>query len=373
LKLNRSPHQAIFFERHDFQGHSMLSIRSNPRPATLITLGVALIIIFAISGTGAFAHVRWFVDANVTLENFVAYSIVDPEVLIWIAIAFVLVGASVVLDAALPNVRIVGSNTRQDFIEILRILTGMSILLTAWDGAIIAPHLIASGAFGTVLIFLQAIIGILFIANRFVRHAAILLIILHLGLIIQFGVLAAMEYLMMVGIAVFFLINNLPTVELREQFKPFSVAIMRILAGISLITLGLAEKLFGAVMAEGFLAANPWNFMPALGFEFFTDRLFALSAGFTEVIFGIILVLGTTTRLNVLALSVVLLSSNVLFIIEGNHEAALVEFVGHMPIIGVALVLLLLGAGQRWKLRKLPSQWCRKNTNSKTIGIPGDV
>ena len=350
----------------------MLYVGSKRRTKTLALLGISILIVLAFSATGALAHVRWFVDANVSVENFIAYNITNPEVLIWIAISFAMVGTSIVLDTKLPNVRIVGSDTRHDFIEILRIFTGMSMLLTAYEGAIIAPHLIAYGAFGTKLIFLQAIIGILFIANRFVRHAAILLIILHLGLTIQFGVLAALEYLSMVGIAIFLLINNLPTLELREQFKPFSVAIMRILVGISLITLGFAEKLFGAIMAESFLAANPWNFLPALGFEFFTDRLFALSAGFTEVIFGIILVLGTTTRLNVLALSAVLLASNVLFLIEGNNEAALVEFEGHMPIIGVALVLLLLAAGQSWKLRKLFPEW-RKNTNLKTIRVPSDV
>jgi uncharacterized membrane protein YphA (DoxX/SURF4 family) len=342
------------------------------RPAIDVTLGILLTLILAFSATGAFAHVRWFVDTNVVVENFVAYSITDPEILVWIAISLMLVLASIVLDTKLPNVRIVGSDTRHDFIEILRIFTGMSMLLTAYEGAIIAPHLIAYGAFGTKMIFLQAIIGILFIANRFVRHAAILLIILHLGLTIQFGVLAALEYLSMVGIAIFLLINNLPTIEQRDQFKPFSVAIMRIFVGISLITLGLAEKLFDARIAESFLVANQWNFLPALGFDFFTNRLFALSTGFTEVIFGVILVLGTTTRLNVLALSLVLLASNVLFIIEGNNEAALVEFVGHMPIIGVALVLLLLGAGQRWKVRKLVPEW-RKNTNLKTVRVPSDV
>lgn len=341
-----------------------------PRPA--LFLSVAVTILLLLSATGAMAHVRWFVESGATVENFVAYNLTDIEVIIWIAIAFVLIGTSVILDTRLPNVRIVGSETRHDFIEILRIFTGMSMLLTAYEGAIIAPHLIAYGAFGTQLIFLQAVIGILLIANRFVRHAAILMIILHLGLTIQFGFIAALEYLIMVGIALFLLINNLPTAALRDQFKPFSVAIMRIMTGISLITLGLAEKLFGAIMAESFLAANPWNFLPALGFEFFTDRLFALSAGFMEVVFGVILVLGTTTRLNVFALSVVLLASNVLFIIEGNNEAALVEFVGHMPIIGVALVLLLLGAGQRWKLRKLiPAD--RKNTNLKTIRVPSDA
>ncbi|MEO9652065.1 MAG: DoxX family membrane protein [Roseobacter sp.] len=342
------------------------------RPANFVILNILLSSILAFSATEAVAHVRWFVDTNVVVENFVAYNITDPEVLIWIAISVIVVLVSIVLDTKLPNVRIVGSETRHDFIEILRIFTGMSMLLTAYEGAIVAPHLIAYGAFGTKLIFLQAIIGILLIANRFVRHAAILLIILHLGLTIQFGVLAALEYLSMVGIAIFLLINNLPTLELREQFKPFSVAIMRILVGISLVTLGLAEKLFGAVMAESFLAENPWNFLPALGFDFFTDRLFALSAGFTEVIFGVLLVLGATTRLTVLALSVVLLASNVLFIVEGNNEAALIEFVGHMPIIGVALVLLLLGAGQRWKVRKLVPEW-RKNTNLKTVRVPSDV
>ncbi|WP_296420624.1 DoxX family protein [Pseudooctadecabacter sp.] len=333
--------------------------------------GIAMLV-YLVTATTAFSHVRWFVDANVTIEDFESYTLTSPEVLIWIAISVVIVAASVVLDALLPNVRIVGSETRHDFIEILRIFTGMSMLLTAYEGAIIAPHLIAFGEFGTVLIFLQAIIGILFIANRFIRHAAILLLILHLGLTVKFGLLAALEYFIMVGIGIFLLINNLPTEELRERYKPFSVAILRICAGISLIVLGLAEKLFGAVLAESFLAANTWNFLPAIGFDFFTDRLFALSAGFVEVIFGVILVLGTTTRLNVLALSVVLLASNVLFLIEGNNEAALVEFVGHMPVIGVALILMLLGAGQRWRLRAvLPAR--RKNTNLKTIRVPSDA
>ena len=133
-----------------------------------------------------------------------------------------------------------------------------------------------------------------------------------------------------------------------------------------------AEKLFGDMKAESFLAQYRWNFMQALGLEFFTDRLFALSAGVIEVVFGIILVLGTTTRLNVLAFSVVLFSSNVLFLIQGENEAAMVEFIGHMPVIGVALILLLLGAGQRLKVTNfLPQR--RVNNATKTVSVPADV
>ena len=325
-----------------------------------------------VASTGVQAHVRWFVDASATVETFEPYSITDTAVLVWMAVALALISVSIALDMRLPNVRIVDTKTRHDFIEILRVFTGMSMLLTAYEGAVVAPHLIAFGTFGMVLLFLQAGIGILLIANRFVRHAAILMILLHLGLAIKFGLLAAFEYLIMVAIAVFLLINNLPTAELRERFKPYSVDLLRILTGISLITLGFSEKLFGAMMAESFLAQYRWNFMQALGLEFFTDRLFALSAGVIEVVFGIILVLGTTTRLNVLAFSVVLFSSNVLFLIQGENEASMVEFIGHMPVSGVALILLLLGAGQRLKVTNfLPQR--RVNNATKTVSVPADV
>ncbi|MEM7632818.1 MAG: hypothetical protein AAF227_12545 [Pseudomonadota bacterium] len=322
--------------------------------------------------THASAHVRWFVDGAATVEAFQPYAITDIEVIVWIAIAVALVFASVVLDMRLPTVRIVASKTRHDFIELLRVFSGMSMLLTAYEGAIIAPHLSAFGTFGTVLLFTQAVIGILLISNRFVRHAAILMILLHLGLAIKFGLLSAVEYLIMPAIAVFLLINNLPTAELRERFKPYSVDLLRILTGISLITLGVSEKLVGAMMAESFLVLYQWNFMTSLGLDFFTDRLFVLSAGVIEVVFGVIMVLGTTTRLNVLAFSVVLFASNVLFIVQGENEAAMVEFIGHMPVIGVALILLLLGAGQRLKVTNfLPQR--QKNQMVRTVRVPSDA
>ena len=51
-----------------------------------------------------------------------------------------------------------------------------------------------------------------------------------------------------------------------------------------------------------------------------------------------------------LALSIMMAVSNIVFIAQSNNEAGLVEFIGHMPIIGVALLLLLLGYGQRLKI-----------------------
>ena len=89
----------------------------------------------------------------------------------------------------------------------------------------------------------------------------------------------------------------------------------------------------------------------------FDYRMFVLFAGMVEAVIGIVLILGTTVRLAVLALPIMMANSNIVFIVQGNSEAALVEFVGPMPIIGAALLLLLLGYGQRPKSR-MPLRPC---------------
>ncbi|MEM7188298.1 MAG: hypothetical protein AAF439_01685 [Pseudomonadota bacterium] len=303
----------------------------------------------------AWAHVKWFVDQDTaTVSGFQPYSFTDPVVLIWIGIAIVLVGISIVLDRILPTIPIVDSKTRHDFIEMLRIFTGMSFLLTAYEGALVAPHLVAHGTLGAVLVFLQAGIGILLIANRFIKSAAILTFGLYAGIVAQFGLLSAAEYMNVFGIAMFLLLNNLTAPALQERFKPYSVDMLRIFTGIALVTLGVSEKLYGAMLGQAFLAEYQWNFMAALGVEFFTDRLFVLSAGVMEVVFGTILILGTVTRLNMLAISGLMLTSNIVFLVQKENTAALIEFVGHLPIIATALVLILLGYGQRLKITKLP-------------------
>ncbi|MEM9238335.1 MAG: DoxX family membrane protein, partial [Pseudomonadota bacterium] len=221
---------------------------------------------------------------------------------------------------------------------------------TAYDGALIAPHLQAHGGFGLFLVFLQAGIGILLLSNHFLHHAALLMLILFLGMMIQFGPVRSLEYVNVVGIALFLLFNYLPSDALREKLKPYSVDMLRIFTGLSLIMLGIFEKLHGAAMGQAFIADYQWNFMQVLGIGWFDDRLFVLSAGVMEVVFGVILVLGVVTRLNILVVAGLMLTSNIVFILQNEQDEALKELIGHLPIIATALILLLLGYGQRLKV-----------------------
>lgn len=299
----------------------------------------------------ALGHVNWFVDAPGEVAP--NYVFTDPVFLVGTALALAMVVTAVWLDPRLPVLRIVDSKTRHDFIEILRVFTGMSFVLTAYEGALLAPHQVMAGPVVTALLFLQAGIGILLIANRWLKWAAILMLVLHAGVLVTFGPLAALEYAIYIGIALFLLFNNLGDPRRREAAKLYSVAALRIWTGVSLVALAIGEKLAPAALGQTFVAAYGWNFMQALGFTTFTDPLFVLSAGLVEAVIGIVLILGVTVRLAVLALSVMMAISNVVFILQGENEAALVEFIGHMPIIGTALVLLLLGYGQRLKITQL--------------------
>lgn len=304
--------------------------------------------------TGATAHVNWFVQGDAQpLENI---SVTDPVFLVWTGAAALMVLFSVWVDGKLPTPRIAETKLRHDFMEILRVFTGMSFLLTAYEGSLVAPHKVADGTFGLVLVVTQALIGIMLIANRWIKTAAIMMLVLHAGVAIKFGLFPALEYAIIVGIAFFLLLNAIEDEARRDKFKPYSVDALRIWTGISLVALAVGEKLGPSALGQVFVGQYQWNFMQALGFDFFDDRLFVLSAGMVEAVIGVVLILGTTVRLAVLALSVTMAISNVVFIIQGNNEAALVEFIGHMPIIGVALLLLLLGYGQRLKITHAFSQ-----------------
>ncbi|MEM9204934.1 MAG: hypothetical protein AAGA88_01280 [Pseudomonadota bacterium] len=314
-------------------------------------LMITIVCFAALSPSMANAHVRWFVDENdPRLQMLDGFTLTDPAVLAWVAIAFVLIGASVTLDNRLPKVRVVDSKTRHDVMEFVRIFVGMSFLLTAYEGALIAPHLRAFGAFGFTLLILQAVIGIMLIANRFLQHAAMLMLLLFGGMVVKFGLIKALEYCNVVGIALFLLFNNFKDTRTLLRYKPYSVPALRIFTGLSLIALAIGEKLQGAILGQAFISAYGWNFMPMIGIHWFDDRLFVLSAGMVELTLGIILVLGTTTRLTILALSIVMALSNIVFIIQGNRAEAMMEFIGHLPLIATALLLLFLGYGQRLKI-----------------------
>ncbi|HEY8598019.1 MAG TPA: hypothetical protein VIL85_06280, partial [Thermomicrobiales bacterium] len=123
----------------------------------------------------------------------------------------------------------------------------------------------------------------------------------------------------------------------RLHLLPYAVPTLRVLAGFSVVVLGFTEKLWNFDLAQRFLAEHPFNFTAATPFPL-TDEQFILAAGLVEVTVGALLISGFVTRL-VILVALVPFNLTVPFFGWG-------ELVGHLPIYGIMVVLLLWGAGQ---------------------------
>jgi hypothetical protein len=304
------------------------------------------------------AHVKWFVQEDSVHPVAVShFSLTEPAVQIWMAIILVCIAIALLLDRYLPRPpeRMLDffEQKRQQVLHLFQVLVGLALLLTAVKGAILAPHLAEAGGVGLLLRFVEGGIGLLFIANKAVRLGACLMVGLFLASTALFGWVSSLEYFNFLCIALFLLLSSLPADGPTGRFKPYALPILRIHTGIALGVLAWTEKLIDPNLAMQFLEKNQINFMKALGIDLFSDRIFVLCAGCTELIFAIIFGLGLITRINTLALAGFLISSNLYFFLIGKSEEAFLELTGHLPLVAIAILLILYGGGSRLCLTNL--------------------
>ncbi|MBI2854002.1 MAG: hypothetical protein HYX87_03665, partial [Chloroflexi bacterium] len=122
-----------------------------------------------------------------------------------------------------------------------------------------------------------------------------------------------------------------------SNYARLPVPIIRIGVGLTLAILALHNKLLSPNMALTFLDKHYLNFMELLGFASFTNIRFVFAAGVVEVAVGVLLVFGVATRL----------LGAVVFVLMVTTMAILgqKELFGHLPIMGIALLLVYKGSG----------------------------
>jgi len=319
------------------------------------SLALVTLITWLQAGT-AWAHVKWFVKEG-DGGGAVHFSFSETTVQIWTGIILVCVSVALLLDYFIPEPPQLlcefASRRRPQILHLFQVLVGLALLVTAVQGAIIAPHLTEPGSGGLTLRFVEGGIGLLLIANQGVRLAASLLVLLFLVSTLLFGFISSLEYFNFLGIALFLLVGTMPEGQRFESLRPYALPLLRVHAGIALGVLAWTEKLIDPSLAIRFLEENQVNFMQALGIESFTNRIFVLCAGCTELIFALIFAFGLVTRINTLALAGFLVSSNLYFFLVGKSNEAFVELTGHLPLFAIALLLILYGAGDRLRLTNL--------------------
>jgi uncharacterized membrane protein YphA (DoxX/SURF4 family) len=299
--------------------------------------------------TTALAHGKWLVP---DYETIVAtqhgstpfYTFASPEVWVWVGICIVVVLVARLLHNRVPEWRSLAhlANTHKPLLDHAgQFILGVFLVATAlfWNVAILPSEPVTTPLLST-LKYAQVLIGLAFIFHLAPRYAAIGLLILSLTVTISAGFEAVLENVILFSLALYFYLKHSHVTGMWVVAKKYSVDIVRIGTGISLIVLACTEKLLYPELGLAFLAAHDWNFMQPL-FPWFTNELFVLSTGFAELLFGVVFIFGYMTRLTTMVISMFFLVS-VLTMLYQSQVWEVEDFVVYCS----ATLLLFFGHGQ---------------------------
>ena len=307
-----------------------------------------LFLLIATFTGGASAHVRWFVDTAAVPEVSFVFN-TNMMITFIMAVVFLAVTAAITSyfnKQGNSFSKIMSTNWEPpafaDWYLLFVLLIAM-LVINLLVGDYLAPNLIATGWVAIIGIVIQVVVvALLMVTPSIVGLAMIIVAFLNLFL---FGFTLGMDYffeLAFVGLAFVFIGPNVSKLDRflfrsfmpeENRWKDLAVLALRIGLGLQLIELAINNKFINTGYSLLFMEQNSfYNFMALIGLDFsLTD--FVYFVGIFEFLTGLMLVLGLATRLVVITLTVAFAFTAVL--------TGITELVGHLPIIGAAVVLLL--------------------------------
>lgn len=309
-----------------------------------------------VTAAPASAHEAWFVHHPDRYP--LAWSeLVRPAVLAGALAALVLAVVWRAVLARLPRPELGAALRRLDAVvpwvpRLLALHLGASLLLLSMTGAVLDPAVQVGSGLGTVLLVPQVVVGSLLVLGRGVQWAAVGVVIAGPVLLVLAGPRALLTCAVLVGIAAFLaLVPPSPEHGGRASFEAeqlrTALFALRIGAAVSLVSLAVVEKLANPAMGLAMLEQQPvLNVLSPLGVE---AETFVLVAGLVELLFGLLVLSGAGPQVVGLVAAVPFTATIFLF--------GATELIGHLPVYGVLLVLVVLGS--------------RASTSAEVSWLPG--
>ncbi len=297
------------------------------------------------------AHVKWFAQPGAVVPT---YKLTDGPVIaaILLSLFVVLVASWLEKKVSVPEkIQAVFNSWTPYALSIATIGFGLALIIFSISGFVFAPNMPAADTLGKAMLLVQFVAGMMLLFGVYERLAGWLVLALFSFGIGYYGPLTMLDAFEMAGVGLFAIIIARPKWKLvksdflkplRSGIEEYGVPILRIATGFNLLVLGFSEKILNPGLAQNFLMDYQWNFMQMLGFEGFVNYWFVLAAGTTEALFGLVLMLGLVTRITTTVLAVFLITTLVLL--------GPVELIGHLPHFSIAVVLFVIGAGNKWRI-----------------------
>lgn len=326
-------------------------MRSTSITRTLVIAPVLALTAVFLSSSSASAHVRWFVSDGEHAGGRYSADFVFLSVLVsalaFIFLAGLLQRPALHIHAITRNEHWITSAAERVFVFAI----GATFVIGALKGEIIAPNLsVHDGVASYIAFALQMAVGVMLLTRvsyvlpgLLITWALLPLALvtnpasLFLDYVIEFQAIAVALVLLGRG--------KRPTdnyllelLRIREKVsRPAAVAVLRVGLGATLVVLAIHNKLQDPGLVLAFLEEHELNFMALLGFDWFTNTHFALATGIAEMTLGGMLAFAVATRF----VTVILTG----FVLTTMSVLGPAELVGHFPLIGIALMLIVNGSG----------------------------
>lgn len=303
---------------------------------------------YLLSFNSASAHIKWFVDEEEVIATKRGlnpfFNIESSEVWIWMGISLLVVLVYGLIDKFVKEPKGLNNFANRNakvINRIAQVVLGIFLITVSFVWKIIlVPSIDIDSTLTLVLSLIQALVGIMFVFNVYPRVASILLILFCFGVGIYGGLITFLENLILVSLAIYFFIKNSQTNINYPVWNKYSLLILRLGVGLSLIVLAFTEKLAYPELSLAFLETHNWNFMQII-FPWFTNELFVLSVGFAEIIFGVLFVLGYMTRITTILIAIFFAFSVTTMLMQfGIWE------VEDLVVYSAAIVFLFFGGGE---------------------------
>ncbi len=295
-----------------------------------------------VTATPAAAHERWFVEETPADWSFAArpLSLAAIAAVVLVTLAW-RAAALRFRTPELPQLRPLG-RLAPYIPRLLGIHLGVSLLALSARGEFLSPALPTEDVpLGVLFALLEAAVGVWLITGVQLRYAALVVVALGPALWLGAGPVALLENAALVGIAGFLAVlppSDTPAgrVEADATAVRRALLLLRTGAAVSLVSLAFSEKFTNPEMAAATLAAHPQlDVFGLVGLDLPTDA-FIVVAGATELLFGLLVLSGAAPQVAVLVAAV---PFNLTLLLFGATE-----LVGHLPVYGVLLALLVYGS-----------------------------
>jgi uncharacterized membrane protein YphA (DoxX/SURF4 family) len=295
------------------------------------------------------AHEKWFVDDPASFGADWDFALATPSLVLIATVAVValvwhVVGGRVPRPE-LPFLEPLG-RLAPWIPRLLGIHLGVSLLSLAVQNAYLAPNLSLDDVpGGAAIAFAEGLLGVWFITGAWLRPAGLLTLLLGPLAALLAGPVSMLEAIDLLGIALFLVVlppsrDRYGAVEPSNDTAALAIFALRVCAGLALVVLAFSEKFANPALAREFIGNYPaFDLFDLLGIPLSGDAFIRL-AGAIELLFGLLLISG---RMPQVAVIVAGIPFNATLFFLGRTE-----LIGHLPVYGVMLALLVYGSSRRY-------------------------